>query len=90
MAGGCRVPATCVSLADGVALAHPDGVCIGRDHGLPAIRRDCVSEAGLWRARWQVGCPGDELVGLHRTLPPERAALSVDPAKLFAFPVEKG
>jgi len=32
-AGGCRVPATCIGLAAGtagVALAHPDGVCIGR------------------------------------------------------------
>jgi iron(III) transport system ATP-binding protein len=92
-AGGCRVPATSVGLTDGmagVALAHPDGVGIGGDDGLPAIRRDCVFEAGLWRARWQVGCPGDELVGLHRTPPPERATLSVDPAKLFAFSMEGG
>lgn len=91
--GRCRMPATCVGLAAGaagLALAHPDGVCIGRDHGLPAIRRDCMFEAGFWRVRWQVGCPGDELVGLHRMPPPERAVLLVDPAKLFAFPAEGG
>ncbi len=92
-AGRCRVPATCIGLAAdaaGIALAHPDGVHISRDHGLPAIRRDCVFEAGLWRTRWQVGCPGDELLGLHQTPPPERAVLSIDPAKLFAFPAEHG
>lgn len=91
-ANGCQVRATCVGLtpgASGVALAHPDGVHIGGENGLPATRRDCVFEAGLWRARWQVGHPGDELVGLHRTPPPERAALSFDPAKLFAFPAEQ-
>ncbi len=91
-ADGRRMPATCVGLAlgaAGLALAHPDGVCIGGRHGLPAVRRDCVFEAGLWRTRWQVGCPDDELVGLHRTPPPEQAVVSVDPAKLFAFPKEK-
>ena len=89
--GGCRMPATCIGLAPGamgVALAHPDGVGISGDHGLAAIRRDCVFEAGLWRTRWQVGCSGDELLGLHREPPPEWAALWVESAKLFAFPAE--
>lgn len=91
IAGQHRVPATCIGLAEGmagIALAHPDGLCIS-DHGLPAIRRDCVFEAGLWRTRWQVGCLGDELLGLHRAPPPERAILTVDPSKLFAFPAEQ-
>ncbi len=80
--------ATGVGLAEGArgfALAHPAGVRM-TPAGLQATRLDAVFEAGLWRTRWQVGGPGDELLGLHDTRPPDRAHLTVDAAKLFAFP----
>lgn len=85
--GGQRLAAVCAGLASGMAgfaVAHPDGVQVTTEEGLPATRLDCVFEAGQWRTRWQVG--GGELLGLHRTPPPDRAQLAIDPAKLFAFP----
>ncbi len=90
-AAGYALAATCIGLTDdmpGIALAHPDAVIVAASHGLPALRLDCVFEAGLWRVRWQVGGPGHELLGLHRSSPPERALISVDPDRLFAFPAE--
>lgn len=70
----------------GVALAHPEAIEIGGAGDLAATRQDCVFEAGRWRTRWQVGAPGDELLGLHPERPPGHATLRIDPSKLFAFP----
>jgi len=85
--GGQRLAAVCAGLAPGmagVAVAHPDGVQITTEEGVPAMRLDCVFEAGQWRTRWQVG--DGELLGLHRDPPPARAQLAIDSSKLFAFP----
>ena len=70
----------------GIALAHPGGVSIASEHGLPATRLDSAFEAGLWRTRWRIGAGGDEILGLHTVAPPGKALLWIDPAKLFAFP----